>query len=386
MSITKKYLLPLLILSLMTVTNTNIRAEESATNFKTVAVVVSITTKEISIPTIELFREVVTNIQNSSDWVPAPNWSVKNLLSKNQKEIPGIGAIPALDRAILTAAYPKISGDEQDKNTTGTKVLTPIQVMLDTLALEGAIIVDCVPKGQETVSSCALYYYDRAFGKIVAASSKSFLAGVSDSLKWAPTLLSSLTEGMKSVREKRSKAQLKNAFAKTKEETVDKATTGIELAVWGQSPGDDSDVTSSIPGLTLVVGKYNKGYSWGIDLSLAKTNEASSAKNIDYNSKSLGLVFQSRVNAAESLIWDLSFGAGYAKRSLVVNNLTLDTKNLVLKLSPGLLWKLNSSFNLGIGMIYERFFHIDEVQSNAGVKPILFDGSLKASIRLQTLF
>jgi len=356
-------------------------------DYKTVAIVLSQDESVVNVPSIELFRSVKEVVNNSDTWVMAPAWSVKINL-KNQKSAEGLqdlGAIASFNRRFLTKGHPQSNMVlPKDKiHRSQNQIIKPIQIMLDTLALQGAIIVDCLPEGPKVVRSCGLYYYDRVKGKVVASSRKFFRAGVTDATNWSNHLVMSMDAGLKKVKETKSKMQITKVLS-FHEEKEDKMNYSAEVEFWGLSPSESS-LNTSVPGISLYINRENESFSYGLGFSYTDTEK----DNVSYKQYDLGLRFTPRAFAAKSLIWELPIGFAASQRSM--SKLAPTGRNSVEQLDakfsigPSLMWQMKRGTSFGVGASYESYHTLNqEVVDNSKLN--LFSNTLRYSLRIKHNF
>jgi hypothetical protein len=356
-------------------------------NYKTVALVLSSDNDPVNTPSVELYRAVLKTIEMSGIWPLAPLWPVKkNLSSGNQST----GAIPSFERQHLLNAHPKAKNANpgMPAEKSENKVIEPVQIMLDTLAIEGAIIVDCVPSGPRIVRGCGLYYYDRSRGKVVASARKYYRAGVMDASNWADHFTVSLAKGMRAAKEAKDKKRLDEALTITNEIEPENDIT-LELQTWGQSTSNSDTLSNSVPGATLIFSSQGETYGMGLDLSYGRSLDSSGVNKTNYMERSASLHFTAQAKTMKSLVWDLGLGLGAAQRSIEQEEdsgiLSAKTTDFKLGMAPGIMWELNPSFSFGLNGSYEKYFAINK-EIDPGSNANLFDSAWKIALRLKTTF
>jgi hypothetical protein len=340
-----------------------------------VAVIVSLDPKAINIPTLELFRAVSDNARVAPSFIPGSSAEVRQKLA-TKSELSSLGTIPAFDR----------------KEFRKKKVIKPVQKMLDTLALDGAVIVHCLPAGTATVKNCGLYYYDRALGRVLAGTKKDFRVGIADASRWAPSLLSSLSQGLTAYESSLERARLKQVIAESNE-IEDTAKFSAELKLQGQSVAEPTRQVTALPGAALRLGRSDKGYTSGLEIGYAKAGAEGSDAKVDLTEKLAGLFFSVESRALESMYWDLGLGVGYAvltaeRQSLVDDEREdgrLEARMVKLRLAPGVLWEVSQGLSFGLGFSYDRMVPFAETKEGRYQDGSFAKNALGFGIRLRTV-
>lgn len=347
---------------------------------KTVALVLGTNPENINVPSVELYRKVKNYLDLSDYWVMNPSWSTKKAIGKiDNADFPYFGSIPFFDRNDLKASL--MNGRK------GSGLIAPIQVMLDTLALEGAILVDCEPIGDETVKSCGLYFYDRASRKIVAAAEKEFVAGVTDASNWAGTLTSSLAEGMNHIRDKREILAVNSILEHTRDDKEEPMSWLLELQLHGGKVSDFSHINGTVPSGEMILGLTGENFGFGVGAFFTQNKETADLNEPLFKEVSGQFLFHSKANAGESLTWDFHLGAGYAKRSLTLSGGdVLETEDLKLSVGPGLLWNMNENAAFGLVGKYDRYMEIENKNKLSNPNLGMFEEDFRLGFRLQTRF
>ncbi len=349
-----------------------------------VAVVVSLEPDSVNVPTVELYRAVVDAVGQSSAFHAGGSREVKDRIRAPAK-LKSLGSIPAFERAAFLAAKPDAKKSKRKKKRGG--VIPPLQVMLDTLALDGAIIVDCAPKGEAAVNACGLYYYDRALGRVLAASSKGFKVEISDASLWAPGLVSGLSQGLDAHANGAERERLNQVLAEKGDDEA-AMNMGVELRLSGKNLGEPRGQVTSIPGAALLVGPQGNGYASGLELGMAQAGAGSRLGEVSVTQRAAGLFFATQSRALDALLWDLDLGVGYAVTQATIagdRNGKLTARGVKLRVSPGVLWEVNHALQFGASVSYER------LESFAGASSGLYAGDAFAKnvlgfgIRLRTV-
>ncbi len=347
---------------------------------KTVALVLGTNPEDINVPSVELFRKVKNYLDLSDYWVMNPSWSTKKAIGKLENaDFPYFGSIPFFDRRELQNSL--------KNGNKGSGIIAPVQVMLDTLALEGAILVDCEPIGDDTVKACGLYFYDRASRKIVAAAEKEFVAGVKDASNWAGTLTSSLAEGMNHIRDKREKLAVNSILEHTKDDREKPMQWLMELQLHGGKINDFSYVSGTVPSGEMIIGRTGENFGFGLGAFFTQNKETADLAEPMFKEVSGQFIFNSKANAGESLTWDFHLGAGYAKRSLtLVGGDALETEDLKLSVGPGLLWNMSDNAAFGLVGKYDRYMELENRNRLSNPNLSMFEDDFRIGFRLQTRF
>ncbi len=340
-----------------------------------VAVVVSLDAAAINVPTLELFREVSDGAQKASGFVPGLSSDVRQKLTMSPG-LQALGTIPAFDR----------------KQFRKKKIIKPVQKMLDTLALDGAVIVHCVPMGTAAVKNCGLYYYDRSLGRILAATKKDFRVGIADASRWAPSLLSNLSQGLTAYETSLERAKLNQVIAESND-AEESAKFAAEVRFQGQSVAEPSRQVKALPGAALRLGQSHKGYSTGLELGYGKASAEGSDARVLVTEKLAGLFFSVESRALETMMWDLGLGVNYAvltaeRRSLAEldsEDGDMEARMIKLRFSPGVLWEVSKGLQFGAGFSFDRMVPLAETKDGSYQNGHFAQNALGFGIRLRTV-
>lgn len=341
-----------------------------------VAVVVSLDPEAINVPTLELFRAVNDSAQMMPGFSPGVASDVRQKLLSGSPNLASLGTIPAFDR----------------KQFKKKKVIRPVQKMLDTLALDGAVIVHCAPAGTAQVRGCGLYYYDRSLGRVLAATSKNFRVGVADASRWAPNLLSNLSQGLTAYETSLERDRLKQVLADSNVDE-DTAKFAAELRLQGQSVAEPSRQVTALPGAALRIGRSDKGYSSGLELGYGKASAEGEAAQVSLTEKLAGLFFSVESRALDSMLWDLGLGVNYAVLTADRTALTendgkdgrLEARLIKLRFSPGVLWEVSKGLQFGAGFSFDRMVPFSEAKDGSYQYGHFAKNAAGFGIRLRTV-
>ncbi len=317
-----------------------------------VAVVASVDPGQISVPTVELYHAVNSAVRESKSWRPSSARDVK-LKIKAPQALTNLASIPAVARGSFVKAKNVKKGS---KGEAKARVIAPVQAMLDTMALDGAIIVDCAPNPQlaGNVDACGLYYYDRAAGRIIAATQKSFRVAINDATSWATSLVGNLDQGMVAHASRSERDKLDRVLAESPNSDAP-SQLGIELDLVGYSVSEPLSKIQSLPGAALIVGPQAKGYAAGLELGIAEATMDDALGTVSFRERSLGLQFAVQSRALEMLLWDFGLGLHVADiKAQAENRGKLDQRAVKLRVEPGVLWEMNKSLQFGASVSYDR--------------------------------
>lgn len=327
---------------------------------RSVAVVLSMPPKDVHMPTMLFYKASLEAFAQSQGWTLAAQDEVKRYLPK-PKEKTALDVVPLVSREAfvkshLPAKYAKDVADPAKRKKNG--VNKPLQYMLDSLAIQGAVVVDCVPSGKQMVRACGLYYYDRSAGKVVASARKYFRVGVQDSTRWAPEMVASLAEGIKASAAAKDKHQIEAIMARGDDEE-EKAWAALQVGLLGETtitPGHD---ISSVPSGWLTVGRQTESTAVGLEVGVggADWQDAATEKKLLTRQAGLSLTLISR--ALDSLLWEAGLGIGFAERRFTQTEeeetSLLRQREAYLSLRPGMMWDVGSDWHLGGHVHFTRY-------------------------------
>ncbi|MBI2522370.1 MAG: hypothetical protein HYV97_18260 [Bdellovibrio sp.] len=368
-----KNIFPIIILTIGLGLYNKAMAENISVDYKTVAVVLAQSPDTVNIPSIELYRQIKESVDKSDLWIVAPTWTVKhNLKGQDEEEkLPDLGAIPSFDRGELVKAHPQAQTrlPEEAVPPSENPVIKSVQIILDTLAIEGALIVDCLPQGAQVVLGCGLYYYDRTRGKVVASSRKYFRAGVTDATNWSEHLIEALDKGIKHTKEVKTQAKLEQVLTYTDEmESPMQKAMGMEI--WGKR-FLATNLNKTLPGAGLSLLHENENYSFGLGAIFGQYRD----QQFLIQEVGMEIKFAPRTFAAHSLIWELPIGLSLIQSDTKAKASAVDEVdstgrelNIVGEIGPALLWRVQNKYAFGLGVSYQHNLNVKN-QSN-GPNPL----------------
>jgi hypothetical protein len=394
----------LLMLTALTTANISIAATPVTTyggesKDSPVAVVLSQSLKDVSVPTVELYRSVVDVVESGRYWGAASRREVSNQMPKTGL-LNQFAAVPVFDRELLLKAHPparSLRPGYKSKQKVRNHYIVPVQTMLDTLALKGAVIVDCVPYGKKGVSGCGLYYYDRSEGKIVASSRKYFRTGIKDATRWSYGLVASLAEGMQASVVAKDKSRLNAILQKSEDDERKSQHPLVEFKGFGKTLTGPVGSLGSLPGLALQLGGQEDTYSYGLEGGYAQAMAQDTDRDYLVSEKYLAFIVSAQARSLESLVWDLGLGIGYSVRHVGVELQSavlademlsgfLRTKSVFLQVAPGLMWEVSKTLSFGTQLQATRYVPTVS-ESNGDLEGSSFNrSSLGLAFRVKGIF
>lgn len=328
-----------------------------------VVLIYSASSKTLSLPTLAFYKSVVGQFAASSNWQIVPFGEVDRYLPKSKAQL-ALSSVPSISRGEFLKAHPMASGGSKRQSRKKNGLAPSLQELLDTLAIQGAVVVDCVPSGKDRVRACGLYYYDRAAGRVVAAMRKDFRVGITDATRWSDVMVAGLHSGLVAARDSKSKAQLEVILDKAEESDI-KRRTAAHFEVKGESIFRHAGSSGVAPSIGLGLAQMTDGRGFGLELAIS---EQTATTGVDNQSRWLGrragIFMTSEVQALESLHWTLDIGLGLSDRrfslaestGLVGQNGLITQREAYLTARPGLLWNLGSeALRMGFVGDFTRF-------------------------------
>jgi len=329
-----------------------------------VAVVLSHPEGSAHVASVEFYAAVVDAISAEQQWSVHPNRDVTRVLRPIGKG-PVIGSIPTVSRDIVARAHPGInswkgttSTSRAKKSRESKRLIGPLQEALDTLALPGAIIVDCAPRGDTKVRGCGLYFYDRGTGRIVAAARKNFRTGIASAARWAPTLVAGLKDGIAAEEQREEREKLGAIIARPEER---ESATSLAVGVGGSGEQAGVRGAAQAPATlamgNLYVGMQRKGTGLGLELSLGSARAGSGDQSTRIEQRSAALVATVGVDALDSVTWELGLAAGAAHRTVESGDGSeLSATQPFMSLRPGILWAVGKGWQIGANLRLTNWF------------------------------
>jgi len=332
-----------------------------AASDEAVAVVMASDTSTLNVPTVGFYQSVNKAFKLTKHWQLAPQSELQRYLP-HPKGKQALLSLPSLNRDELIKAHPpaKLAHDGKTGGKAPKNRLMPsLQVMLDTLALQGAVVVDCVPQTSRRVSSCGLFYYDRAQGKVVASARKHFRVGISDATRWSEQLVDSLTAGIKSVKASAAQSQIERLLAKDGED-VDEGKLFVALGIQGGSIASPADNIRFLPEGSLALGRQTDAMTLGLEVGYGNASSSDAGVATNLTSRRAGLTLGLSTKALDNMLWELDWGIGASERRLeertdgTVDN-TLVYREAYLSVRPGMLFEVGGGWQLGAQFGATRF-------------------------------
>ena len=332
-----------------------------------VAVFLSANESKVNISTLEFFRAVSDEIAQAKTWSVVDGTEIRKSATINSTQF--IGRIPLLPRGVLLKAHPEVasyavSKHEQKKLSARQKVIPSVQETLDTLAVQGAVIVDCLQVagegGSDRIRGCGLYYYDRASGKVVASSRKSFRVGVASANMWAGTMVDGLKSGLDSHKARQDRDRLSSIVEKNDPKEAP-ARPYMSAGLVGESirlkGGDTTNLAGGVAGL----GAAFSGRSLGLEYSQAALRGDRIAKGDRYTSRSATLVLGVSAEAMDIVTWGLDITAGMSERRYwVEDEEVLRSTQPSIGIRPGVFWRIKRSWLMGATFSYRSAYGGEE--------------------------
>ena len=310
-----------------------------------IALIYSASSKQLNTPTVAFYQSVAGQFASSNDWDLVSYSEVDRYLPKKAGRLTP-GTIPAISRAEFLKAHPQASNPSKRTKPANNGISKSLQELLDTLAAEGAVVVDCVPQGGDRVKACGIYFYDRAAGRVVASMRKDFKVGITDATRWSSVMVSGLHSGLVAVRDNKSKAQLESILDKSSDDTSNRKV-GIHFDARGESTIKKYDMPGLAPAFSLGVSTLSNGTGAGIEASISEQhNQSSSGRELKWFGRRAGIFMTSEIEAQETMVWSLDVGLGISDRKFVMNQDNIEAGSLhqregYITARPGLLWDLS---------------------------------------------
>lgn len=365
------------------------------------ALVMSHPEGQARVATVELYRKIEDAVRLSGKYNLVDSRIVQRIIAKRGGS-KDFGPIPVIRQSSFHKAHPEAASisaksDNRKKNTS----IEALQAALDTEALKGALIVDCLDAPHGRVRSCGLYYYDRVRGHVTASNRKHFRVGIEDANKWAESLVLGLSQGMRLSTERREKAQLQEVLSRSMDEE-NPSSSLVETRGIGQSVSVPGGSISSVPGVGLTLGMLRDSYTVGISAEVLKADLHQNEDVDHFDERSAGLAFGVQARALDSLFWDLGFEAAYALRSIIhydsldggadgdssadSNESRLKSSSVRLSVAPGMMWKMSDTFSFGSNIRASRYMPLSTVGEGSYADGKFNSNSVGMSIRVSATF
>jgi len=310
-----------------------------------IALIYSASSKQLNTPTLAFYQSVASQFASSHDWQLVSFSEVDRYLPKTTGRLTP-SSIPSIKRAEFLKAHPQASGASKAKLPANKGVSRSLQELLDTLAAEGAVVVDCVPQGGNRVKACGIYFYDRAAGRVVASMRKDFKVGITDATRWSGVMVSGLHSGLVAVRENKSKAQLESILDKSPDSTSNRKIA-LHLDARGESTIRKFDMPGLAPALSLGISTMSNGTGAGIEAAVSEQrNQTGADRELTWFGRRAGIFMTSEIEAQETMVWSLDVGLGVSQRRFIINENNSEAGSVqqsegYITARPGLLWDLS---------------------------------------------
>lgn len=302
---------------------------------------------------INFYRSAYKAVSASGEWTVLPMETVRKALATGSSL--HLGGIPVINRATFRAGLPKRVRRQDGPSTLPGTTNRELQRLLDTLGSQGAIVSDCARQGPNALKACALYYYERARGHVMASTVKKFSAGATDASVWAEPMVKNLNEGLAASQREKDRAIIDELVAR-KEDDDDEDTRGV-IAIFAR--GDRLRLNGWSQ--TVAGGGLQLGFrrdSIGVLAELGKLTWSGSGDVTKAERTNYGLNMQFRARALESLLWFLTVGGG-AEESKFQGTAGEDrmlVKGLYVSLGPAVGLEVNDYLSMDLGLSWRWFF------------------------------
>ncbi len=329
-----------------------------------IALILSLDENKINTASIDFFQSTKNALSDVKSWRVTDQGEVTSQLKSNNT----LTSIPVISRKSLLQAAP-IS-----KKKGAKKIIPAVQKAIDTLALDGAILVDCVPAEQNSISSCRLFYYDRVQARITASSEKKFLIAINDASRWSKSLVVNLQQGISEEKHRREQKQISQFMEASSDPERDKGQPQLGLGIYGEYHNPSHSSLSTLSALSLLPAWDRNGHSIGVEINYGTERGESEGKSEVATKKSIGLAFATSSKALDILIWQLGITSGFSERTLKVDGAkVLSQRQPFITILPGLLFSVSKHISAGIEMRAQNYFGGNK-QTKLG-----FDGSFANS-------
>ena len=391
----------LLITSLMVCRLAQAEPEASGqSTAKSVAVVVALDSAEpVNTAIVEFYRATLDGLGQDHGWTVYSPSEVVQILPR-AKAFASLGALPAFDRKLFADLYPELAdytkgaaaevaakakGSEKDK--AGPRFIRPVQMTLDTLALPGALIVDCQPAPGNTVHGCGYYYYNRASGKITASATKHFLVPIGDVTRWAPTLLASLQTGLRAAATARDERRVEKFMQNSEAEDEQHLQWVVGAEGGGESLHCSGCAMSQAPFASLYAGGYGDSMGFGIELTYAGSSASSDGNKQTFRDEHAVALLNVDAHALENLLWELEFGLGYYQRTFSLDqDGNVKVHGMLISLRPGMGFQLGQAVSIGFNIHLDRLFVSDRTANTSGENININGDSFGLGLRVRYRF
>lgn len=358
----------------------------SATPNLSVIVVAALDPESLQTEVIDLYREIEHEATREGAWIVVPFESVRSEPNPvTDRRLASLGSIASIERRYLTS---------------DVFTIDPLQRLLDSNALDGALVVDC-EKGahhapSDYLSACNLAFYDRIQAKIKARSRKIFKVGVADAKRWAPQLVKNLAEGMRQVRLERDRESLEGILNKDKN-PIDTPTAFpmvMELDLNGHSIRGGQTHLSTLPELSLGLGVQSETYTSMVSVNIIETTmkytTTMQTSILTFTEQTIGLMVGARTKVLDSMSWDLSLfcAAGTRRVKLLSGTDMGEQEDLMSRIGimPGLLWNVSSHLAFGTGVSYTIQMPLKRRSTGLLSQEPLALSNISLGLRIRTIF
>lgn len=255
-------------------------------------------------------------------------------------------------RAALVRAHPEIELDTALRRVArphpSLRMLADIQESLEGLALERALIIDCKPAGDQRVGNCGLYEYARDKSAVVTSSSKVFGVPVSRAERWAEPLCANLLVGRKAARAHELERQTqefvnRSMLVEHDERNPGSGSFGLGLAKVSTGP------IAYLPWAELALGANVQGNRLSLRIGGGQRSvRPTSSSRFTFSRWNVGVGFELRSEALETLVWKLGVDAGVSVDRIRTDGMTLREDAVILGLRPGVATEFGPGVELGV--------------------------------------
>jgi len=335
------------------------------TEANTIALILSMDPNTLNTASVDFFQTTRNSILATKTWRLSEDNDVLSHLPSNAL----LKNIPVLPRHTLLNSYPI------NQSKDARKMIPNIQKTLDTLAISGAVLVDCTPDGKSSVSACRLFYYDRTTAKITASSQKDFVVPIDDATRWSPILIDRLQQGISEESHRREQNRISKFMQKPARTETSNGQLQVGIGIYAEYHKLSHSSLSTLSGIELTPAWYDDGHSIGLELSYGTEQGDHQGTSEKATKKSLGLSFTTSSKALDILVWELGISGGFSTRSLTQDSdEVLVQKQPFIAIRPGLLFSVKESILIGVDFRSQHYFGGNKQRFGSN-----FDGSFSGS-------
>lgn len=264
-----------------------------------------------------------------------------------------------LSRLQLCRSHPEADLDrtqrEVRRSAPDQRMIEVVQERLESLALDHAVIADCKPRTEASVSNCGLYFYKRDKGAVFASTQRIFSVPIEDPSLWADALAEKLYAGLEASRQIEMNALI-DEFVNQRRTTPVDDSSPLFVAVQAGLARLGTNTLASLPTSQIQFGLGNYGHRISLNLLASSGSTPAAGRGVlSAHEFGIGPAFSLRARALTSIVWGLNFQGTWIRSELAqsTGGMKLTQDSLVVSTGPSLSVEISRNFQTDFSYGFE---------------------------------